>query len=108
MAAGQRWERCDEDIRGFIGDIVRSFRDFLGPKLTGVYLHGSLAVGSYHRGKSDIDLLIAVKKPLGQDEAAPFRHAMCLPVRHAAHPRGHRAIGHPGQGCPEVQPSTSI
>ena len=69
---GQQWEDCDEDIRGFLNDVVSGFRDFLDVNLTGVYLHGSLATGCYNRAKSDIDLLIVVKKPLDEDERRRF------------------------------------
>ena len=69
---GQQWERCDDDIREFVTGIVRGFRDFLGVNLTGTYLHGSLASGSYYRAKSDIDLLVVVKEPLVEDERRRF------------------------------------
>ena len=69
---GQQLERCDDDIRWFLSDVVRSFREFLGVNLTGTYLHGSLAAGSYYRAKSDIDLLLVVKKPLNEGERRSF------------------------------------
>ena len=69
---GQQWERCDEDIRAYVGSLVSNFGDVLEENLTGVYLHGSLASGSYHRSKSDIDLLIVVNDPLGVDERRRF------------------------------------
>ena len=72
IAVRQQWERCDDDIRAFLSSVVRGFRDFLGVNLTGTYLHGSLAAGSYYRGKSDIDLLVVVKKPLDVEERRRF------------------------------------
>ena len=56
---------------------VHSFRDFLGVNLTGTYLHGSLASGSYYRAKSDIDLLVVVEEPLVEDERCRFA-LLCL------------------------------
>ena len=55
-----------------LSNVVRSVRDFLGANLTGVYLHGSLATGSYHRAKSDIDLLVVVRNPVDEDERRHF------------------------------------
>lgn len=36
----------------------------LGDDLTGIYLHGSLAMGCFHPHHSDIDLLVTIEKPL--------------------------------------------
>ena len=63
----QSWQNCDTDIREFIQEVVSSTATVLGEELTGVYLHGSLAMGSYYRPKSDIDLLVVVKSSLGTD-----------------------------------------
>ena len=63
-ARGQQWEDCDADIRAFIRKVVESFRERLGERLVGVYLHGSLATGCYRRAKSDVDLLVVVRDSL--------------------------------------------
>ncbi len=76
-STGQQWVGCDPDIYGFVTDVVRSFRVFLGSNLAGVYLHGSLATGSYYRGKSDIDLLAVVSRSLNEDERRRFA-LLCL------------------------------
>ena len=47
---------------------MRGFREILDSKLTGVYLHGSLAAGAFSRSKSDIDLLVVVESGLSDDE----------------------------------------
>ena len=47
---------------------MRGFRETLGGKLTGVYLHGSLAAGAFNRARSDIDLLVVVKSGLSAEE----------------------------------------
>ncbi|MCI5648313.1 MAG: aminoglycoside adenylyltransferase domain-containing protein [Fusicatenibacter sp.] len=44
-----------------IGEFTRRTREILGENLTGVYLHGSLAMGCFNPKKSDIDLLTVVK-----------------------------------------------
>jgi predicted nucleotidyltransferase len=63
-ARGQSWDDCDPDIRACLDHLVAAFREDLGEALTGVYLHGSLAMGSYRRAKSDLDVLVVVRERL--------------------------------------------
>ncbi|HLS15916.1 MAG TPA: aminoglycoside adenylyltransferase domain-containing protein [Beutenbergiaceae bacterium] len=63
MSGGQRWPDCDSDIVAFTTGTVEVLRRGLGADLVGVYLHGSLAMGSYYRPKSDIDILV-LSRPL--------------------------------------------
>lgn len=58
--AGQRWPDCDEDIKAFTTKLVEELEGLLRDRLTGIYLHGSLAMGSYYRPKSDIDLIVVI------------------------------------------------
>jgi predicted nucleotidyltransferase len=67
----QRWDDCDADVRAWVEAIADVFRDELGASLVGIYLHGSLATGCYHRPKSDADLLIVVREAL--TDAARWR-----------------------------------
>lgn len=60
----QSWPTCDEDIAAFVQATVELLATELGDNLVGVYLHGSLAMGSYFRPKSDLDLLIVSDGPL--------------------------------------------
>lgn len=69
MGGPQAWPHCDEDIKRFVDNLINKLRSELGGKLTGIYLHGSLAMGSYYRPKSDIDLVIVVDGPLAPDLA---------------------------------------
>ncbi len=48
-------------------EFVQKSRDILGENLVGVYLHGSAAMGCFHPEKSDLDLMIVVKKPPSSD-----------------------------------------
>lgn len=57
-ASGQGWPDCDADIAAFVSATVQVLGANLGADLSGVYLHGSLAMGSYYRPKSDIDILV--------------------------------------------------
>ncbi len=54
---GQHWSNCDEDIRAFLLRLVAGCETLLGDKYLAVYLHGSLAMGSFRRATSDLDLL---------------------------------------------------
>ena len=41
--------------------IVNTSKKIFGEELTGIYLHGSLAMGCFHPDKSDIDLILVIK-----------------------------------------------
>src|SRR5215217_8008171 len=58
---GQRWPDCDADLHDFVQQTADALCERLGRLLVGVYLHGSLAMRSYRRPKSDIDLLVVVR-----------------------------------------------
>lgn len=64
MVRAQVWPECDEDIKKFVITLVERLRGELGNRLIGIYLHGSLAMGSYYRPKSDIDLIVVVNDRL--------------------------------------------
>lgn len=68
----QHWSTADEDLRQWVEAIVGYFGQVEG--VVGVYPHGSLAMGSYFRPKSDVDLLVVVKDPL----VGPKRRALAL------------------------------
>lgn len=44
-----------------LDEMVRCSRDILGEALTGVYLHGSMAMDCFNPDKSDIDLILVVE-----------------------------------------------
>jgi streptomycin 3"-adenylyltransferase len=53
-------DRIKQLLRAF----VQSFRATLGENLSGVYLHGSLAMGCFNPLSSDVDILVVVNQPL--------------------------------------------
>ena len=55
-----------------LGDVVRS-----------VILHGSLALGDYVPGRSDIDLLVIVDRPLARAEMEALTRALVVAQAHA-------------------------
>ncbi len=48
----------------FLDRFVQESRDILGDNLVGIYLHGSAVMGCFNSKKSDLDLLIVIKKAL--------------------------------------------
>jgi predicted nucleotidyltransferase len=57
-------ENIPVQVRQLLDALVSNFKLTLGSNLTGVYLHGSAAMGCYNPVKSDIDPLIVVNEPL--------------------------------------------
>ena len=65
---GQKWPECDPKIKKFVNNTAQVFKNTTPEKLDAVFLHGSLAMGSFYPPKSDIDLLIVVQSSLSLDE----------------------------------------
>jgi predicted nucleotidyltransferase len=59
-----QWDTCSTEIKDFVTHLLEKINDILGGNLTGVYLHGSLAMGGFNPNKSDIDILVVTKSPL--------------------------------------------
>lgn len=72
------------EVRPYLRELVRRTRAVYGSDLVGVFAVGSLALGDYRHGRSDIDITVVV------DAAAPTaaRHELAAAVRH------------PGLRCP--------
>lgn len=62
----QSWQNCDPDVRQFVDDVISVLKDQLDNNLIGIYLHGSLAMGSYYRPKSDVDIIVVSKSAIGE------------------------------------------
>ncbi|MDD6049978.1 MAG: DUF4111 domain-containing protein [Clostridiales bacterium] len=54
--------------RQLLEGVCGEYQRILGEKLTGVYLHGSMAFGCFTWATGDIDFLVAVEAPLTQAE----------------------------------------
>lgn len=48
---------ADREVRQYLVRIAASLGQALGDKLVGLYVHGSLAAGAFHRERSDIDVI---------------------------------------------------
>lgn len=53
-----------KQIEELIGGFVTFSKEILKDCLTGIYLHGSAAMGCYHPQKSDLDFLVVVNEPM--------------------------------------------
>ena len=62
QALGQM--RPDDAVTAFTGRFVRLSREILQGNLTGVYLHGSAAMGCWQPEKSDLDYIVVVKEEM--------------------------------------------
>lgn len=62
------WNQCPAEVRRQANLLAVYMMDFLGDALTGVYLHGSACLGAFRPGRSDLDLLIVVERPLSAAE----------------------------------------
>ena len=58
---------CDTLLKA----LVEAAKGAFGANLTGVYLHGSLAMGCFNPKKSDIDLLVVVETMPGRGSGWP-------------------------------------
>lgn len=76
------------EIQPVLDDSVRLFQEELADNLAGVYLHGSLAMGSFHPVQSDIDLLIVVYHPLSPDVLKRLARRVVLLHESIPTPRG--------------------
>lgn len=73
---GQSWNDCDATIKAYVNKIVETIENLLKGNLTGIYLHGSLSMGSYFPTKSDIDLLVVVNNSLTPSQRKKFSLTM--------------------------------
>ncbi len=59
-----RWADCPTPIYNQVRDLLAGVRAIMDSNLTGLYLHGSLAMGCFHPDRSDIDLLVVGHGPM--------------------------------------------
>ena len=55
-----------------IDAFVAAAKEILGEQLTGIYLHGSLAMGCFNPEKSDIDLIIIIENNISDEQKMKF------------------------------------
>lgn len=72
----QKWPGCDPKIKEFVNNTAHIFEDLVPEKLDAIFLHGSLAMGSFYPPKSDIDLLVLVRSSLTLEEQKQIHHRL--------------------------------
>ncbi|GAA0492440.1 DUF4111 domain-containing protein [Salinibacillus aidingensis] len=55
-------------VQSFLNQFIQIYQTHLQTNLIGIYLHGSLAMGCYQPGKSDIDILIVIHEKISQNK----------------------------------------
>jgi streptomycin 3"-adenylyltransferase len=65
----QSWPDCDEAVYNYITGFVDLLKEKLESRFMGVYLHGSLAMGSYFPPKSDMDFIMVSDNKLDAELA---------------------------------------
>ena len=58
--------------QNLISAFVSAVKEIIGDKLTGIYLHGSLAMGCFNPEKSDIDLIIVIEDSISDEQKMKF------------------------------------
>ena len=58
--------------QNILDEMVDFTRQIFGDKLTGVYLHGSMAMGCFNPKKSDIDLIVIVENSISDTQKMQF------------------------------------
>lgn len=83
-----RGEMILEERVALVLERVRAlYRDVLGDSLTGVYVHGSLALGGFVWERSDIDFLAVVRRAPTYEEKAALMQGL-VALHRSANPRG--------------------
>lgn len=73
--------------RELLEKIKEAYQDILSEKLTGIYVHGSIAFGCFRWACSDIDFLVVVEEKLTQPEKEALIQTL-LELDAAAPPKG--------------------
>lgn len=60
------------EYKNLIDQITKTCKNIFWGNLSGVYLHGSIAMGCFNPNKSDIDLIIVIKDDITDDQKLEF------------------------------------
>ncbi|MGW5558977.1 nucleotidyltransferase domain-containing protein [Micromonospora sp. NPDC003944] len=72
----------DSDLQRYLDDLVGTARDVLGTDLVGAYAAGSVGLGAYQAGRSDVDVALLSAGPL----TGAAKQALVARLRHEALP----------------------
>jgi predicted nucleotidyltransferase len=66
------------EVRSYLDQVVSTLTIHVGAELIGVYLHGSLAMGAFHPGRSDIDIIAVCAEPLHRERRMVLGEALAV------------------------------
>ena len=58
--------------QNIVDAFIAAAKEIIGEQLTGIYLHGSLAMGCFNPEKSDIDLIIIIEDNISDEQKVKF------------------------------------
>ena len=58
------------DVNRVLHQLLQQARPILGSQFVGMYLYGSLALGDFQPGRSDVDFVVVTEGPLAQETVA--------------------------------------
>jgi streptomycin 3"-adenylyltransferase len=76
MSKGRSVSDVDRDVQQYLVRIAAALGEVLGDMLSGLYVHGSLATGSFRRERSDIDLLAVTAQTLSPQMRESVAHML--------------------------------
>jgi len=76
-----RMGEVDPEVERYLDDLVLVLRGHLGGKLVGAYLHGSLAMGAFDPGRSDVDVVAICAESLSRSLRLAMGRALAATPR---------------------------
>lgn len=76
MSRGRSVADADRDVRQYLVRIAAGLGGVLADRLAGLYVYGSLATGSFHRERSDIDLIAVTTGKLSAEQREAVARAL--------------------------------
>ena len=55
-------------VETYVEEVTKRLKELLGADLVGVYLHGSVVLGDFSEGRSDVDVVAVSSRPLSPEE----------------------------------------
>ncbi len=69
------WSDCPPEVKRQIDQIIQAFKKYV-PRLKGINLHGSLAMGCFNPVRSDLDLLVVSATKIPSSAVPPIFYAL--------------------------------
>ena len=91
--------------KDLLDTFVTMTRQIIREHLTGIYLHGSMAMGCFHPEKSDIDLIIVIEDSISNQQKLEFMHAVVRLNQQAPKKGIELSIVKKAYCCPFVYPT---